>query len=193
MCPTISWRLEQGPSRNPHRICSMWMTCVKAKTMYGHAKEPTEFDGVQDRGACDFPWSSSRLDWSACGWNGGAPLSSPSSWGWCVTSSVEIWSLSRLYELACVRLESPYQVVQSNTRGVLYSLCWRENGSNVTAWQLLMSHDRGGCSLIPQCNECMKMHIWILGSWCSIRCLYLGTKILYTRNCDDIPSSEQKN
>jgi hypothetical protein len=46
------------------------------------------------------------------------------------TSSVDIWSLSRLYELACVRLESPYQVVQSNTRGVLYSLCWRENGSN---------------------------------------------------------------
>ncbi len=75
--------LSKATTHNPHRICSMWMTCVNAKTMYGHAKEPTEFDGVQDRGACDFPWSSSRLDWSTCCWNGGAAPSSPSSWGYC--------------------------------------------------------------------------------------------------------------
>ncbi len=75
--------LSKATTCNPHRTCSMWMTCVNAQTMYGHAKELTEFDGVQDRRACDFPWSSSRLDWSTCGWNGGAAPSNPSSWGCC--------------------------------------------------------------------------------------------------------------
>jgi hypothetical protein len=37
------------------------MTCVNTQTMYSHAKEPTKFDGVQNRGAYDFPWSSSKI------------------------------------------------------------------------------------------------------------------------------------
>ncbi len=48
-----------------------------------------------------------------------------------------------------------------------------------SVWKLWMFHDRGGWSLILQYYECMWMHIWILGSWYSIRCLYLGTKVLY--------------
>ncbi len=61
----------------PHRTCSMWMTCVCALTKYARVKEPIEFDGVQDGGACDFPWSSSRIDCSTCGWYGDAPPSNP--------------------------------------------------------------------------------------------------------------------
>ncbi len=49
--------------------------------MYGRAKVLTEIDGAQDRGACDLPRSSCKMDWSTCGWNGGAPPSNPSSRG----------------------------------------------------------------------------------------------------------------
>ncbi len=75
--------LSKATTCKPHRTCSMWMTCVCTSTKYAHAKELTEFDGVQDEGACDFPQSSSRMDHSTCGWNGGAPPSNPSSWGCC--------------------------------------------------------------------------------------------------------------
>ncbi len=75
--------LSKATTCKPHRTCNMWMTCVCASTKYAHAKELTEFDGVQDRRAYDFPQSSSRIDCSTCGWNGDAPPSNPGSWGCC--------------------------------------------------------------------------------------------------------------
>jgi hypothetical protein len=47
--------LSEATTRKPHRICSMWMTCVNAMPVYGHEKESAEFAGVWNRGACDFP------------------------------------------------------------------------------------------------------------------------------------------
>ncbi len=35
------------------------------------------------QGSMWFSQSSSWIDWSTCGWNGGAPPSSPNSWGHC--------------------------------------------------------------------------------------------------------------
>ena len=75
--------LSKATTCKPHRTCSMWMTCVCASTKYARAKELTEFDGVQDGGARDITQSSSRMDHSTCGWNGGTPPSNPSSWGHC--------------------------------------------------------------------------------------------------------------
>ncbi len=75
--------LSEAATRKPHRTCSMWMSCVCASTKYACAKELTEFDGVQDRGACNLPQSSSRMDYSTCGWYGDTPPSNPSSWGCC--------------------------------------------------------------------------------------------------------------
>jgi hypothetical protein len=37
------------------------MTCVNAVPMHDHAKEPTEFIGIQHKGACDFP--RALLEW----------------------------------------------------------------------------------------------------------------------------------
>ena len=48
---------------------------------------------------------------------------------------------------------------------------------SVTAQKLWISCNRGDWSLVLQCYECMLMHIWIIGSWCSIRCLILGIKL----------------
>ncbi len=122
--------LSKATTCIPHRICSMWMTCVNVMPMHGHTKEPAEFIGVQHRGACDFP--RALLEWIG---PHVVEMEALLHQVWTVgvivrTSSVDFWSLSWLYELACVRLESPHQVVKSITRGVLYSLCWRENGSN---------------------------------------------------------------
>jgi hypothetical protein len=49
--------LSMATTHKPHRTCSMRMTCVCASTKYTCAKELTEFDGVQDGGACNFSWS----------------------------------------------------------------------------------------------------------------------------------------
>jgi hypothetical protein len=43
------------------------MTCESALTKYARAKELTDFDGLQDRGACNFPQGSPRMDWPTCG------------------------------------------------------------------------------------------------------------------------------
>ncbi len=72
--------LSKATTRKSHRTCSMWWTCVNAMTMYGHARVPMEIDGAQDRGAYGLPRSSYRMDRSTCGWDGGTPPSSPSSW-----------------------------------------------------------------------------------------------------------------
>ncbi len=53
--------LSEATTCKPHRTCSMWMTCVNAVPMHGHAKEPAEIIGVQHRGACDFP--RALLEW----------------------------------------------------------------------------------------------------------------------------------
>ena len=47
--------LREATTRKPHRICSTWRTCESALTKYAHAKELTDFDGLQDRGACFSP------------------------------------------------------------------------------------------------------------------------------------------
>ncbi len=100
--------LSEATTRNLHRICSMWMTCVNAQTTCGHAKEPIEFDGVQDRGACDFPWSSSGLDWSTCGWNDGAAPSSPNIWGCCHDQLCwNVKSIMALWVSAC-KIQVPF-------------------------------------------------------------------------------------
>ncbi len=107
----------------------MWMTCVNAMPVYGNEIESAELARVWNRGACDFPRA-------LCKWIGPhvvemeALLHQVQAVGVvATTSSVKIWSTSWLYELACVRLRSLHQVVESITRGVLYSLCWRGNGS----------------------------------------------------------------
>jgi len=46
--------LSKATTHTPHRICSMWMTCVNSMPEYGHTKELAEFAGVWNRGACDF-------------------------------------------------------------------------------------------------------------------------------------------
>jgi hypothetical protein len=75
-----------------------------------------------------FPQSSLQMDWSTCGWNGGAPPLSPNSWGRWKTCSVEIWSQLRSmthcdYD-ACVWLTFPFLVINLITKGscYLYSL-----------------------------------------------------------------------
>ncbi len=51
-CVPISLEgLSEATTRKPHRICSMWMTCVNVMPVYGHAKELAEFAGVWNRGA----------------------------------------------------------------------------------------------------------------------------------------------
>ncbi len=75
--------LSEATTCKPHRTCSMWMTCICASTKYARARELTEFDGVQYGGACDFLWSSSRMDRFTCSWNGDTPPSNPSSWVCC--------------------------------------------------------------------------------------------------------------
>ncbi len=69
------------------------------------------------------------MDRTTGGCNGGAPPSSPSSGVVVRPVLLKFEVLAWLYELARVRLMSPYQVIKSITRGVLYSLCWRGNGS----------------------------------------------------------------
>ena len=74
--------LSKATTRKPHRICSTWRTRESALTKYAHAKELTDFDGLQDRGACFSPrLTKNGLGHMWLGWRH-AP-SSPSSWGCC--------------------------------------------------------------------------------------------------------------
>ena len=94
--------LSKATTRKPHRICSTWRTCESALTKYAHAKELTDFDELQDRGACFSPRltkNGSVHMW--LGWRH-AP-SSLSSWGcchnqlcWIMKSIMALWvSVSR--------------------------------------------------------------------------------------------------
>ena len=74
--------LSKATTCKPHRICSTWRTCESALTKYAHAIELTDFDGLQDRGACFSPRltkNGSVHMW--LGWR--HTPSSPSSWGCC--------------------------------------------------------------------------------------------------------------
>jgi hypothetical protein len=74
--------LSKATTRKPHRIFSTWRTCESALTKYAHAIELTDFDGLQDRGACFSPRLTKNgsvhmwLEWRHT-------PSSPSSWGCC--------------------------------------------------------------------------------------------------------------
>jgi hypothetical protein len=92
------------------------------------------------------------------------------------TSSVELWSLSWLYEWARVGPKSPLPGSRIDHQG---SCCCILGEAHAQARMIEMkgrkiSQDRGGYSwcLIPQWYECMLMHIGI-PSWCSIRCLFI--------------------
>jgi hypothetical protein len=75
--------LREATTRKPHRICSTWRTCESALTKYAHAKELTDFDGLQDRGACFSPRLLTK-NGSVHMWLGWRHTpSSPSSWGCC--------------------------------------------------------------------------------------------------------------
>ena len=55
-CVPLSLKgLSEATTCIPHRICSMWMTCVNAMPVYGNAMESAESAEVWNRGACDFP------------------------------------------------------------------------------------------------------------------------------------------
>ena len=55
-CVPLSLKgLSEATTRMPHRICSMWMTCANAMSVYDHAIELAELARVWNRGACDFP------------------------------------------------------------------------------------------------------------------------------------------
>jgi hypothetical protein len=57
-CVPLSLKgLSEATNCKPHRICSMWMTCVNAMPVYGNAMESAESAEVWNRGACDFPWA----------------------------------------------------------------------------------------------------------------------------------------
>jgi len=99
--------LSKATTCKPHRICSTWRTCESALTKYAHAKELTDFDGLQDRGACFSPRltkNGSVHMW--LGWRH-AP-SSPSSWGCCHDQFCWIMkSIMALWVSAC-RTKVPF-------------------------------------------------------------------------------------
>jgi hypothetical protein len=99
--------LSEATTLKPHRICSTWRTCESALTKYAHAKELTDFDGLQDRGACFSPRltkNGSVHMW--LGWRH-AP-SSPSSWGCCHDQLCWIMkSIMALWVSAC-RTKVPF-------------------------------------------------------------------------------------
>ena len=97
------------------------------------------------------------------------------------TISVELWSLSWLFEWACVGPKSPLPGSWIDHQG---SCCCILGEARAQARMIEMkgrkiSQDRGGYCwcLIPQWYECMLMHIGIPSFWCSIRCLFIRVRL----------------
>ena len=98
-----------------------------------------------------------------------------------MTSSVEIQSLSWLYEWACVRPKSPIPGSQIDHQGSCCCiLCEaRAQARMIETKGRKFSQDRGGycwCLVPWYWYECMLMHIGI-PSWCSIRCLFIRVRL----------------
>ena len=124
--------LSKATICTPHRICSsMWMTCVNAMSVYGHAcKRIGRIRWSQKQGSIWFPRA-------LCEWIGPLVVKMEALlyyiqtvWGHWKTCSVEIWSqlmsMAHCNYCVCMTDFSPISVIESTTKGSchLYSL-WR--------------------------------------------------------------------
>ena len=127
-----------------------------------------------------FPRGSPRMCRSTSGYDGDTFHQVQAVWVVVATSSVEIWSLSWLYEWARVRPKSPIPGSRIDHQG---SCCCILCEARAQAWMKetkgrKISQDRGGyCWCLVPWYECMLMHIAGIPSWCSIRRLFIRVRL----------------
>ncbi len=172
--------LSKATTCIPHRICSMWMTCVNATPMHGHTRTGRIHWSPTQGSVWFFPelflnglvhmwlkWRRSSIkskQWGHC----------KDQLCWHLKSFLALW-------ISMCKIGVPASGSQIDYQGsVVFSVLerkWEQLPTVCICHYEVELPGSYGCLMIGEAEassynaECMWIHIWILGSWCSIQYL----------------------